>query len=54
MTSYEHDSLNLLATQSVQPLNDWVIFFQYAILFLNVVQQKCNIFIWNWSNELNV
>ena len=28
-------------------------FFQYVILFPNVVQQKCNIFIWNWSNKLN-
>ena len=38
----------------VYPLNDWVIFFQYVILFPSVVQQKCDIFIWNWSNELNV
>ena len=29
-------------------------FFQYEILFPNVVQQMCNIFIWNWSNILNV
>ena len=29
-------------------------FFQYVILFPNVVQQKSNIFIWNWSNKLMV
>ena len=29
-------------------------FFQYVILFRNVVQLKCNVFIWNWSNKLNV
>ena len=29
-------------------------FFQYLILFPNVVQQGCNIFIWNWSNKFNV
>ena len=29
-------------------------FFQYLILFPNVVQQRCNIFIWNWSNKFNV
>ena len=28
--------------------------FQYVILFPNVVQQKSFIFIWNWSNKLNV
>ena len=29
-------------------------FFRYLILFPNVVQQICNIFIRNWSNKLNV
>ena len=29
-------------------------FFQYVILFPNVVQQKSNILIWNWPNKLNV
>ena len=29
-------------------------FFQYVILFPNVIQQKSNILIWNWSNKLNV
>ena len=29
-------------------------FFPYVILFPNVVQLICNIFIWNWSNKLNV
>ena len=29
-------------------------FFQYVILFPNVVQQKCNIFKWSCSNKLNV
>ena len=28
--------------------------FQYVILFPNVVHQKSNIFIWNWSNKWNV
>ena len=28
-------------------------FFQYVILFPNVVQQKYDIFIWNWSNKFN-
>ena len=29
-------------------------FFQNVILFSNVVHHKCNIFIWNWSNAMNV
>ena len=29
-------------------------FFQYLILFPNVVQQRCNIFVWNWSNKFHV
>ena len=29
-------------------------FFQDVILFSNVVQQKCNIFIWKCSNKLIV
>ena len=29
-------------------------FFHYVILFPDVVQQKCNIFIWNRPNKLNV
>ena len=29
-------------------------FFQNVILFSNVVHHKCNIFIWNWSNTMNV
>ena len=29
-------------------------FFQSVILFSNVVHYKCNIFIWNWSNTMNV
>ena len=29
-------------------------FFQYVILFPSVIQQKYNIFIYNWSNKLNV
>ena len=29
-------------------------FFQNVILFSNVVQHQCNIFIWNWSNTMNV
>ena len=29
-------------------------FFQNVILFSNAVHHKCNIFIWNWSNTMNV
>ena len=29
-------------------------FFQNVILFSNVVRYKCNIFIWNWSNTMNI
>ena len=29
-------------------------FFQNVILFSNVVHHKCNIFIWNWTDTMNV
>ena len=29
-------------------------FFSKLILFSNLVHHKCNIFIWNWSNTMNV
>ena len=29
-------------------------FFLNVILFGNVVHHKCDIFIWNWSNTMNV
>ena len=32
----------------------WLVFFQHEIFISNVVHHKCNIFIWNWSNTMNV
>ena len=29
-------------------------FFQNVILFSNLAHQKCNIFVWNWFNTMNV
>ena len=37
-----------------QPLNDWVIFFQNVISLSDVVHLMCDIFIWNWSNAMNI
>ena len=35
-------------------LNDWVFFFQNVILFSNDVCKKCDTFVWNWTNTMNI
>ena len=35
-------------------LNDWVISVLNVISFSDAVYLMCNIFIWNWSNTMNV
>ena len=51
MITHNSSSVTMISCLTLKQLGH---FFQYLILFPNVVQQICNIFIWNWSNKLNV